>query len=166
MQLKLRVFDPKEKKLQSFENDVRWNIEEEFEIPERMILQLIEEITDKLVESQFYLIDAMNRVRRQPMTYGEIEEVVRPTRAWKKIHIAISDLGFQTSRFTRISLFEQLLDIKKMKQVVNDKIREIEQNKIIKPIPQETIKEEIEPEKNIQKINPSILTDFIKKSNS
>ena len=163
MNLTLRVFDPKEKKLQSFENDGRWNKEIDIEIPERMILQLVEEITDKLVESQFYLIDAMNRVRNKPITFGEIEEIVRPTRAWRKIHVMISDLGYQTSRFTRISLFEQLLDIKKMKQAVNEKIREIEQEKIIKPIPQEKIKEEIEPVKTITPtISQANLMEFVK----
>jgi len=162
MKLKLRVFDPKEKRIQTINNDGRYNTEKEFEIPERMILELVEEIVDKLVDEQFYILDSINRIRRKKITYGEIEEIVRPCRTWKKIHTIISDEGFLTSRFTRISLFEQLQDIKKMKDNIKDKIHELDQARNIKPIPQKKIHLQLEPTKNISKISDSTLLEFIK----
>mgnify|MGYP001182244647 CR=1 FL=1 len=165
MKLKLRVFDPKINK-PSINNDGRWNVEIDIEIPERMILQLVEELTDNLAETQFYLIDAMNRVRKQPITYGEIEEVVRPTRTWRKIRVMLSDMGYESSRFTRISLFEELINIKKMKQAIKDKVHELDQAKSgsfesVKYRP--PIQPQLEP---VQKVSPKIsetnLSEFVK----
>jgi len=166
MNLKLRVYDPRVNK-PSINNDGRWNVEIDIEIPERMILQLVEELTDNLAETQFYLIDAMNRVRKQPITFGEIEEVVRPTRTWRKIHVMISDMGYETSRFTRISLFEELINIKKMKQAIRDKVHELDQSKI-SSLKTEKIQLPTEPKlEPVQTISPKIseanLEEFVKK---
>ena len=171
MNLKLRVFDPHDThiyKMKSTTNlyDGRWNKEVDVEIPERMILQLVEELTDNLAETQFYLIDAMNRTRKQPITYAEIEEVVRPTRTWRKIHTMISDMGYQTSRFTRISLFEELINIKKMKQAIRDKVHELDQAKS-GSLESLKYRSQLEPVQTISpKISEANLTEFVKNPTS
>lgn len=165
MKLKLRVLDPKQKKLPITENDGRWNCEKEFEIPERLILQLIDEITDELVEDQFYSLDAAKHLRRRKLMNTEIEKVVKSARAWKKIHILISDQGFQTSRFTRISLFEELMNEKKMKDIVKEKVMEMEQEKSAPKIPEEKSPKEIEPHTTAPRIHQSLFTEFVNKVN-
>ena len=60
MKLKLRVHDPKKPKLTIKEAidqkidiknlDDRWNCKKEFEIPERLILDLIDDLIDKVVD--------------------------------------------------------------------------------------------------------------------
>lgn len=163
MKLKLRVFDPKQTKRQLIENDGRWNIETEFEIPERIILKLIEELTNTLSNDQFYVLDNLNRLRRKSITYGEIEEIVRPTRTWKKIHILISDKGFQTSRFTRISLFENIINKDIMRNAIRERIEEIEASK--KPLKslENTSQDKILPNKKNNITTKSVI-EFIEKS--
>ena len=174
MKLKLRVLDPKQKsptikdsienKTQITNDDNRWNVEKEFEIPERFILKLVEEMTDVLSNEQFYIIDSLNRLRKRSLSYNEIEEIVRPTKAWKKIHVMISDQGYETSRFTRLSLFEKVIDNDTMKLAIRDKIESMEAMKHIPKIPEEK-KEQPQPlpqQKN--KVSTENVMEFISKS--
>lgn len=126
MKLKLRVFNPLQPKIKPIENDGRWNLEKEFEIPERIILKLVEELTDIMSNDQFYKFDTLKRLRRKIITYGDVDKIIRTTRTWKKIHVMISDQGFETSRFTRISLFENMLDKDILKNAIRERIEKIE----------------------------------------
>lgn len=147
MKLKLKVLDSGMKKLTIKDyieqkipiklRDDRWNIEYEFEIPERMILKLVEEVIDQLEDQQFYILDGMNRLRKKELTYNEMDKLIKSTRSWKKIHILISDSDFETSRFTRISLFENLLDNKKMDMEIQEKLMKLEQEAATPKIPEE-----------------------------
>ena len=163
MKLKLRVLDPKTKKLPTIENDGRWNCEKEFEIPERFILKLAEEIADQMVDEQYYSLDRAKRLRREKIMYMEVERIIKSTRTWKKIHTMISDLGFETSRFTRISLFEELINTKRMKELVREKVMELEQGLAGTKIPEEKPKPQIAPPTQSPKISKSILDEFLSK---
>ena len=165
MKLKLRVLDPKAKKLPTIENDDRWNCEKEFEVPERLILKLAEEILEELEEDQFYVIEAIKYSDKKSIPFNEIEKLVRPTRTWKKIHVMISDQGFETSRFTRISLFEELIDTKKMKLAIKDRVHDIEKEKAGTKIPEEKSQPQLAPITQAPKIHESIFTEFMNKIN-
>lgn len=141
MKLNLKVFNSRKKKISIEEsikckipikdNDDRWNTEIEFEIPERLILQLIEELIDNIVEKQLYYgTDNAVKTLLRNMSFDEINNLIRPARAWRKINIIITNEGFQTSRFTRLSLFENLVNITEMKRRVEDKLHDISQSKL------------------------------------
>ena len=163
MKLKLKVLDPKQKKLPITEGDGRWNCEKEFEVPERIILQLAEEIINELEDDQFYIIEAIKHSREKSIPVNEIEKLVRPTRAWKKIHVMISDQGFETSRFTRISLFEEVNNTKKMKLAITNRVYDIEKEKAGAKIPEEKSSKEIAPATQSHKIQQNIFTEFVNK---
>jgi hypothetical protein len=177
MKLKLKVLDPKQKKLTIkdlmdkkipiIDHDDRWNLEVEFEIPERLILQLIEELIDKIIDSnQLYYHEANDKTSslKRDISSNDANNFIKSARAWRKIHIMISDEGFQTSRFTRLSLFEILLNIPEMKQRMNNKIHDIEISKSQqgKKIPEEK-QSQIAPPTQSPKIQQSIFTEFINK---
>jgi len=179
MKLKLKVLDPKqkkqtikdliEKKIPIKDLDDRWNLEIEFEIPERMILQLIEELIDKIVDSnQLYYHKAGDKTSslKRDISSNDANNFIKLARAWRKINIIISDEGFQTSRFTRLSLFEILLNIPEMKQRMNNKIHDMEQESLTqgKKIPQEKITSEPLPTTS-PKIQESIFPEFTKEIN-
>lgn len=179
MKLKLKVLNPKkkklsikdfiEKKMNIKDRDDRWNSEEEVEVPERLILQLIEELIDKIIDSnKLYYYEKGDNCRslQRDVSFGEANEFVRETRAWKKLHIIISDLGFQTSRFTRLSLFEILLNIPEMKQRMYNKLKDIENEQAGKKIPEQKEKKITEQTKPITKesiISDTIISEFFKK---
>lgn len=177
MKLKLKVLDPKqkkltikdlmEKKIPIRDLDDRWNLEIEFEIPERMILQLIEELIDKIMDSnQLYYHEANDKTSslKRDISSNDANNFIKSTRAWRKIHILISDEGFQTSRFTRLSLFEILLNIPEMKKRMENKIHNMEQEKSNqgKKI-QEEKQPQLAPPTTAPKIQESIFTEFTKK---
>lgn len=177
MKLKLKVLDPKQKKLTIKDLmdkkipirdlDDRWNLEVEFEIPERMILQLVEEIIDKIMDSnQLYYYEANDKTSslKRDISSNDANSLIKSARAWRKIHIIISDEGFQTSRFTRLSMFEILLNIPEMKQRMNNKLHDMEISKSQpgKKIPEEK-QTQLAPPTTAPKIQQSIFTEFTKK---
>lgn len=205
MKLKLKVLDSKlpkltikeciEKKIIIKDIDDRWNIEMEFEIPERLILSLIEEIIDKIMDqTELYHYEereeiiadktenVIDRIVDQTEVYhheegqkssslkrqihvNEANNMIKSARSWKKIHILISDKGLQTSRFTRISLFDILLNIPEMTKRMNMKVHEIEQASLnqIKKIPKEKSQSELAP---IVKVSETNFMEFTNKINS
>lgn len=165
MKIKLKVLNQKEKNLQHIKSDERWNIEKEFEIHEHIILELISEFIDTLDNEQFYVIDSLNRLRRRSLSYNEIENIVRPTKAWKKIHILISNQGFQTSRFTRISLFETIINDELIKSLIQEKLKVIEDIKNVPKIPEEKSQDKILPDKK-NKVSTENLLNFLQKSST
>lgn len=177
MKLKLKVLDPKqkkmtikdliEKKIPIKDLDDRWNLEVEFEIPERMILQLIEEMIDKIMDSnQLYYHEANDKTSslKRDISSNDANNFIKLARSWRKIHTMISDEGFQTSRFTRLSLFEIILNIPEMKRRMDNKLYDIEISKAQpsgKKIPEEK-QPQLAP-KTAPKIQESIFTEFTKK---
>jgi hypothetical protein len=176
MKLKLKVLDPKqkkltikdliEKKIPIRDLDDRWNLEMEFEVPERLILQLVEEIIDKIMDSnQLYYHEANDKTSslKRDISANDANNFIKSARAWRKIHIMISDQGFQTSRFTRLSLFEIILNIPEMKKRMENKLHDMEQEKSNqgKKIPEEK-QSQLAPT-TAPKIQESIFTEFTKK---
>jgi hypothetical protein len=174
MKLKLKVLDPKlpkltikelrEKKIPIKDLDERWNLEIEFEVPERLILNLVDDLIDKLMDNKeihHYEGEKSSSLKKQ-ISLNDANNFIKSARAWRKLHVMISDEGFQTSRFTRLSLFEILLNIPEMNKRMNMKIHEMQQDSLkqVKKIPEETPKSELTP-----KINTSIFTEFVNKIN-
>jgi hypothetical protein len=158
MKLKLKVFDPTIKEL-SFgdkirnhiiikdNNSDRWNREVEININEKLILDLTEHIINTMSENKMFVIDAINRFRVPSIMLSDIDKIIKSARAWKSIQIKLANMKYSTSRFTRISLFEELLNQKKIKASVQDSIEAKINSKTITPtIPPVLEKiEEIEP---------------------
>ena len=166
---KLTIKDLMEKKIPIKDLDDRWNVENEFEVPERMILQLVDELIDKIIDSNklyYYEKGDKSSSLNRDITFNEANSFIRETRAWKKLHVMLSDLGFQTSRFTRLSLFEILLNIPEMKKRMENKLLDIENSKI-KPIKkeEEKIQSQLKTITKEHKINDTSILEFVKKIN-
>ncbi len=131
MKLRLKVLDsglpkiPISDRLSINLIDDRWNTEVTFEIPEKLILTLIEDIIDNIDGDLFDYMNPKKSPLKNHFNANRINNIMNSTRSWKKIHILISDEGFYTSRFTRISLFNNLLNIPKMVDNINEKIQNI-----------------------------------------
>jgi len=123
MTFNLRVFDPTCKELPIIENDGRWNTEIKFDLQEAMLLELSETISDALIEGGNYAADSINRIRIIPPTFGEASDIIMATSAWKKIDQILSKRSYETSRFTRISLYKTLFDKRAFKKLTKNKIR-------------------------------------------
>lgn len=144
MKLKLKVFDPTIKEL-SFgdkirnhimikdNNNDRWNKEVEININEKLILDLTEHIIDIMAENKMFVIDAINRFRVPSIMLSDIDKIIKSARAWKSIQIKLANMNYLTSRFTRISLFEELINQKKIKDSVQDSIEAKINSKFITP---------------------------------
>jgi len=175
MKLNLSIYDPKKKKITIKEAielkidvkniDDRWNDKREFEVPERLILELIENVLDKVVDMNRFKYNEGEKASslKREITLNEANSILQSARAWKKIHVMISDQGYQTSRFTRLDLFEQLLNIPKMKAIMGQRIHEITMKSAIPKIPEET-KSQIAPPNKETKISSSLFMEFINKS--
>lgn len=174
MKLNLSIYDPKKKKISIKEAielkigiknlDDRWNDKREFEIPERLILELIENVLDKVVDMnrfKYHEGEKSSSLKRE-ITLNEANSILASARAWRKIHIIIADQGYQTSRFTRLDLFEQLLNIPKMKTIMGQRIHEITMKSAIPKIPEET-KTQVAPPTEKPKISSSLFMEFINK---
>jgi hypothetical protein len=146
MKLKLKVFDPTIKELSMGDkirkhilikdnNSDRWNKEVEININERLILDLTEHIIDSMVENKMFVIDAINRFRVASILLNDIDRIIKSARAWKKIQIKLANMKYETGKFTRISLFEELINQKKIKTSVQDAIEAKINSKIIPPVP-------------------------------
>jgi hypothetical protein len=127
MRLTLKVLDQKRKEPININVDERWNANIKFEIPESLLLSFIEELIDNMLDSS-NLNDIISI--KNDLSDNEINAYTRSTRSWKKISAIIQDKDFQTSRFTRISLFKALMDTKSIKQKIDNKISDIEQNNL------------------------------------
>ena len=103
-------------------NNDRWNKIVEVNIDERLILDLTEHIIDSMVENKMFVIDAINRFRVPSIMLNEINNIIKSARAWKSIQSKLTNMKYETSRFTRISLFEELINQKKIKTSVQDAI--------------------------------------------
>jgi hypothetical protein len=146
MKLKLKVFDSTIKemsmgnKIRNYipikeNNNDRWNKEVEIDINEKLILDLTEYIIDTMVENKMFITDAINRFRVPSLMLNEINNIIKSARAWKSIQIKLENMKYETGRFTRISLFEELINQKKIKTSVQDAIEDkINSNKIVTPI--------------------------------
>ena len=146
MKLKLKVFDSTIKemsmgnKIRNYipikeNNNDRWNKEVEIDINEKLILDLTEHIIDTLAENKMFITDAINRFRVPSLMLNEINNIIKSARAWKSIQIKLENMKYETGRFTRISLFEELINQKKIKTSVQDAIEDkINSNKIVTPI--------------------------------
>jgi len=135
MKLKLKVFDPKihemsmgdkirKKILIKDNNNKRWNKEIEININEKSILDLTEHIIDSMVENKMFVTDSINRFRIPSIMLNEIDTIVKSARAWKSIHTKLLNLNYETSKFTRISLFEELMNQEKISTSIRDSIEE------------------------------------------
>lgn len=127
MKLTLKVFDKKRKESTNIIDDERWNSNIKFEIPESLLLSFIEELIDNILD--FSDLNDIISIKNN-LSDNEINTYTRSTRSWRKIGVIIQDKGFQTSRFTRISLFKALMDTKSIKQKMDNKISDIEQNNL------------------------------------
>jgi len=157
MKLKLKVFDPTIKELSMGDkirkhilikdnNSDRWNKEVEININERLILDLTEHIIDSMVENKMFVIDAINRFRVASILLNDIDRIIKSARAWKKIQIKLANMKYETGKFTRISLFEELINQKKIKTSVQDAIEAKINSKIVPHgVPVLEKIEEIEP---------------------
>ena len=146
MKLKLKVFDSTIKemsmgnKIRNYipikeNNNDRWNKEVEIDINEKLILDLTEHIIDTMAENKMFITDAINRFRVPSLMLNEINNIIKSARAWKSIQIKLENMKYETGRFTRISLFEELINQKKIKTSVQDAIEDkINSNKIVTPI--------------------------------
>ncbi len=144
MKLKLKVFDPTIKEMTMGDkihkniliknnNNDRWNKEIEININEKLILYLIEHIIDSMVENKMFVIDA-------------IDKIIKSARAWKSIQIKLVNMKYETGKFTRISLFEELINQKKIKTSVQDAIEaKINSNIVPHGVPVLEKIEEIKP---------------------
>jgi hypothetical protein len=144
MKLKLKVFDPTIKELSmgdkirkhiliKDDNNDRWNKEVEININEKLILDLTEHIIDIMAENKMFVIDAINRFRVPSIMLSDIDKIIKSARAWKSIQIKLANMNYLTSRFTRISLFEELINQKKIKDSVQDSIEAKINSKFITP---------------------------------
>jgi len=157
MKLKLKVFDPTIKELSMGDkirkhilikdnNSDRWNKEVEININERLILDLTEHIIDSMVENKMFVIDAINRFRVASILLNDIDRIIKSARAWKKIQIKLANMKYETGKFTRISLFEEFINQKKIKTSVQDAIEaKINSNIVPHGVPVLEKIEEIEP---------------------
>ncbi len=127
MKLTLKVLDKKRKESTNIIDDERWNSNIKFEIPESLLLSFIEELIDNILD--FSDLNDIISIKNN-LSDNEINTYTRSTRSWRKIGVIIQDKGFQTSRFTRISLFKALMDTKSIKQKMDNKISDIEQNNL------------------------------------
>jgi len=103
MIFKLKVFDPKIQFNQKSNN--RWNVKIKIEINEKIILNLIENI----IENELLIGKDLKKI-----SLNEIDHVIKSARAWKTIQAKLMNLKYETSKFTRISLFKQLLSKSKL----------------------------------------------------
>jgi len=157
MKLKLKVFDPTIKEMTMGDkirknilikdnNNDRWNKEVEININERLILDLTEHIIDSMVENKMFVIDAINRFRVPSIMLNDIDKIIKSARAWKSIQIKLVNMKYETGKFTRISLFEELINQKKIKTSVQDAIEaKINSNIVPHGVPVLEKIEEIEP---------------------
>lgn len=177
MKLKLRVHDPKKPKLTIKEAidqkidiknlDDRWNCKKEFEIPERLILDLIDDLIDKVVDMNrfnHFEGEKSNSLKGE-ISFNEANSLLKAARSWKKIHIMIADSNCDTSRFTRLDLLEQLLNIPEMKKKMDQRIHEINLKSEGAKISEEKSPKEIEPHTTAPRIHQSLFTEFVNKVN-
>lgn len=144
MKLKLKVLDPLLPRLKYPEDD-RWNIEIKIEINEKLLLNLIEEITEYFAENK--LPDLFDRYNwKDHISENNIDKMIKSARAWKSIQIKLVNMKYETGKFTRISLFEELINQKKIKTSVQDAIEaKINSNIVPHGVPVLEKIEEIEP---------------------
>ena len=144
MKLKLKVLDPTIKEMSIGDkirnnilikdnNNDKWNKEVEININEKLILDLTEHIIDSMVENKMFVIDSINRFRVPSILLNDIDRIIKSARAWKSIQIKLANMKYQTGKFTRISLFEELINQKKIKTSVQDSIEAKINSKIVPP---------------------------------
>lgn len=149
MKLTLKVFDRSLKNLSigdkirlkipsSIEksSNTRWNKMIEVNIEEKTILELIEHIIDKLESNELY-IDSVNQLTN--IRLNKIDKLIKPARAWKKIQIKLTNMNYETNKATRISLFEELINNKKINLSIANAIQEKASSSINKLAPREDI---------------------------
>lgn len=149
-------------------HDDRWNDEITISINEKLVLDIIDQITDRMVENNYFLRASRNRLKISHAMYPEIDKLIRSTMVWKTIQTKIINQGYQTSIFTRISLFEQLINLEKIKKSIEEKI--IEKTNIgggnwESEKPKEKLETEIAPIapiKTVEKIAKDNMSEFMK----
>jgi len=157
MKLKLKVLDPTIKEMSIGDkirkhilikdnNNDRWNKEVKININEKLILDLTEHIIDSMAENKMFVTDAINRLHVPQIMLNEIDKIIKSARAWKSIQIKLANMKYETGKFTRISLFEELINQKKIKTSVQDAIEAKINSNIVSPVVPVLEKiEEIEP---------------------
>lgn len=159
MIFKLKVYDPKFQK-QSNSNKIHnhipiemspqdsWNREIDININEKLLLDLIEHITDIMIDSNNEILDYFNHHKIiNNISTNDIDKIIKSARAWKSIYSKITNMKLETSKFTRISLFEELLNQKKIEEKIQNILGERSSNKPI--INNSVVSKEIEPIENI-----------------
>ena len=128
MILELKVFNYTKSQTKSLSKDNRWNVKKEFEIPEEIILKLLDELLD-IQQSN------LDNLGFKHLNINEISRLIKSTKAWKSIHCIIANQKFETSKFTRISLFNNITNVKKINTIIKNKIDTIdsEQPNVITP---------------------------------
>mgnify|MGYP001309632399 CR=1 FL=1 len=143
MKLKLKVLDPLLPRLKYPEDD-RWNIEIKIEINEKLLLNLIEEITEYFAENK--LPDLFDRYNwKDHISENNIDKMIKSARSWRRIQNHIQNEKCQTSRLTRISLFQQLMNIPNIRERISDRVEYFSKNynnmttPQLAPIPDKTV---------------------------
>jgi len=145
MKLKLKVLDPTIKEMSIGDkirkhilikdnNNDRWNKEVKININEKLILDLTEHIIDSMAENKMFVTDAINRLHVPQIMLNEIDKIIKSARAWKSIQIKLANMKYETGKFTRISLFEELINQKKIKTSVQDAIEAKINSNIVSPV--------------------------------
>ena len=159
MKIKLKVLDRTLPRLNNNEDD-RWNTKIEIEIDEKIILNLVDQITDEIYsDNNYFIIDPINRLR----VFNEIDKIIRSARAWKSIHSMLANKGLETSRFTRLSLFQELLNQTKIEKSIREKIQEKSTGKAPAKLKSESKQTQRAPSENpIETISQNVLENFLK----
>jgi hypothetical protein len=112
-----------------------------FDINEKIIIELVEELVDILKMKKISM--DINEIKNCILKH---DELIQETKTWKRIQITIYNQHYRSGRQTRWSLFKSLMDVDKIKKSIDYKLQELttteskEDSKII----QELVASELE----------------------
>jgi len=99
------------------------NREIDFEIPEALQAELLENMLEALMERKHYCVDPILRITIHPPKSDEMSDIIRKTNAWREIEKKIGSSCYKTGPLTRICLYAELFSNRSFRSMAKKRIR-------------------------------------------
>ncbi len=99
------------------------NREIDFEIPETLLAELLENMLEALIEKRHYCVDSILRITINQPKSDEMSDIIKETNAWREIEKKLADNSYKTGPLTRICLYGGLFNNRHFQNVAKKRIK-------------------------------------------
>jgi len=99
------------------------NREIDFEIPEKLLAELLENMLEALIEKRHYCVDSILRITINQPKSDEMSDVIKETNAWREIEKKLADSSYKTGPLTRTCLYAGLFNNRYFQNIAKKRIK-------------------------------------------